>query len=204
MNTYSPKFEDADIQVLGSILVFEKLNCEEKLPKITNSLTVDEFNTIVCAMIDHLFEEELIAMPPPIEDPQEWKWKGYKEPKIGYFWLDYLNDNDLKETMKTIIKENLQMDSYDIFIWDLDNFKQVNEAIDTISIDGKKWHRYDCQIEDELEKIKMIIQNIISVMSAIYERSYPVHSDIYSDIYAELMKKYYYLLGDLEQFDPNA
>lgn len=133
MNTDSPKFEDADILVLGSTLVFEKLNCEEELPKITDNLTVDEFNTIVCAMIDHLFEEKLIAMPLPIEDPQEWKWKGYKEPKIGYFWLDYPNDNYLKE--------NLQMDGGDIMQWDSDNLQQVCEAIDTIPIDGKKWRK---------------------------------------------------------------
>jgi hypothetical protein len=207
MNTDSPKFEDADILVLGSTLVFEKLNCEEELSKITNNLAVDEFNIIVCAMIDHLFEEKLIEMPPPIEDPQEWKWKGYEEPKIGYFWLDYPNDNYLKE--------NLQMDGGDIMQWDSDNLQQVCEAIDTIPIDGKKWGRYDWQIREELEKIKMIIHNIISVISAIYETTYtnrdkfwklttPDHRDIYSDIYVELIKKYYYILGDLEQFDPNA
>ena len=193
--------------VSGSAAV--EINNSEQLPKITDNLTVEEFNTIVCAMIDHLFDKRLIAMPPPIDDPSEWKSKGYIEPTIEYFFGEY-PDNDLKETMKTIIKKNLQMDGIDINLYFVSDYlQQVNEAIDTIPIDGNKWRLSDRQIKEEREKIKMIIHNIISVISAIYETTYnkrdkflklttPDSHDIYSDIYVKLIEKYYYILGSLK------
>jgi hypothetical protein len=198
--------------VSGSAAV--EINNSEQLPKITDNLTVEEFNTIVCAMIDHLFDEGLIAMPPPhIDDQSEWKSKGFIEPTIEYFLGKY-PDNDLKETMKTIIKKNLKMKGIDINLYFESDYylQQVNEAIDTIPIDRNKWMISDRDITEEREKIKMIIHHIILVISAIYETTYnkrdkfmkltnklttPDSHGIYSDIYVKLIEKYYNILGSL-------
>jgi len=194
----NPAAGPAPIYVSGSAAV--ERNNSEKLPKITDKLTVDEFNKIFCAMIDYLFEKKLIAMVPPIDDAQMWKWSGYVEPEIGYFCGVY--PNGLKETMKTIIKENLKMDGNEIIMWDDKHFRKVDEAIKSMQIGELA----QCNIQEERRKIMGIIHNIMCVISDIYKTTLDGPNNYRkltnrryrdnNDITIKLIEEYYYKLGD--------
>ena len=147
-------------------------NNREELPKITDELTVEEINTIVCAMIDFLIEEDILVYEP---DNNNAVGKGYhpwgasKRRRLHYFRI-------LFEDLKEIINRHLKIDARTL--WESDVYydksgtlyNDIHSIIDKIEIiPHKRGHTNRREIADERSKIKTLISTIVKVIQKIMQ-----------------------------------
>ena len=160
--------------VSGSAAV--ERNNIEKLPKITDELTVEEINTIVCAMIDFLIEEDILVYEPDY-NPDTYNavgkgnhpWGESNSSRLHYFRI-------LFEDLKEIINRHLKIDARTL--WESDVYydksgtlyNEIHSIIDKIEIiPHKRGHTNSREIADERSKIKTLISTIVKVIQKIMQ-----------------------------------
>jgi hypothetical protein len=192
-------------------------NANIRLPKITNQLTIEEINTIVCAMIDFLIKEDILEYEPDyINSTNNSVVKGYtpwgdnKRTMLHYFRI-------LFEDLKKIINNHLKINGSTLceseMYYDKDKtlYGEINSVIDKIKIiPHKRSHTNRRKINDEQSKIKSLISTIIRVIKRIMEcdnttqdfydqfDEYKQFKNFTKHIEATLLEKYYNVLSSCD------
>ena len=153
-------------------------NNSEELPKITEELTVEQFNTIVCAMIDYLIKENILEYEPDYEPDKNnevgkgyTKWGESNSSRLHYFRINF-------DKFKEIIKKHLKIDGetlwgfQDVYFDKIRLFDEINKIIDKIEIiPHKRGHTNRKEMTDERSKIKTLISTIVTVIKKIMEHN---------------------------------